>query len=521
MSTVLKMPSMECNGSYCRFGSDLLTRLMQAFENQISGVIEDKDVEFVHKMRVTSRKIRAVLPLFRSCYPKRKYKKWVSEIKPVTKLLGEARDLDVQIVFLQDYIKNNQQNKGLIPLLKLHKDRRKTLQEGITEDLKKLQVSGVLTEIINFSKKTTDELSQVPFDASSVIKKSSEHMTYRLDEFLALSGCVYQESEVLKHHEMRIYAKKLRYTMEAFSPLYKDGLEKEIRVLKGFQDLLGEMHDCDVWLNFLSNFAALKPTTQRELNSSEFKQAITQFSVYLKERKKSQYAYFTKLWAETESQDFFGRLSKTFTAGLGSSAEDNLDRNWTEIAQNARDLTKAFLQDTVHSEQVRTLALSLFDNLTGIHHYGDHERCLLESAALMHDLGLAKGARGHHKASMKMILTDTSLPLTSEERRVVASIARYHRRGLPKQKHYNLAALESKTIDEISALSSILRLADALDCSHKSDIKIESVKLTPKKVLIECFSKSGTSLVEQAFDEKKDLFEKFFKKKTVLIWTQQ
>jgi len=71
-----------------------------------------------------------------------------------------------------------------------------------------------------------------------------------------------------------------------------------------------------------------------------------------------------------------------------------------------------------------------------------------------------------------MILNAAQLPLTSEERRVVASIARYHRKGLPKQKHYNLFTLNRKTVDTIAALSSILRVADALDYLHGSDVKL-------------------------------------------------
>ena len=68
------------------------------------------------------------------------------------------------------------------------------------------------------------------------------------DDFLSMEKYVYSENKKLKHHEMRIYAKKLRYTMEAFAPLYKNKLAKEIETIKAFQDVLGEMHDCDVWI---------------------------------------------------------------------------------------------------------------------------------------------------------------------------------------------------------------------------------------------------------------------------------
>jgi CHAD domain-containing protein len=522
MSTAHRKLLQECNKSYCRFGSDILGRLLQTFESQIDGVIEDKDVECVHKMRVTSRKIGAVMPFFQLCYPKKKYKKWLTEIKTVTKLLSDARDLDVQIAFLQDYIQKSPERQGLLPLLKCYKNRRKTVQATITRGLKKLQCSKVLKEIIVFSKHMTNELSTDPFDVSSVIEKSSWYITSLLEDFLALSDYVYQESKTLKHHEMRIHVKKLRYTMEAFAPLYKDGLDTEIGVLKELQDLLGEMHDCDVWLNFISKFTKTElATAEEDLNSVEFKQAVTEFSIYVKWSKKRYYASFIQLWDEKISQDFFGSLRKTVNTGIDFDVKKvDLNRNWVKAVQIARDLSKAYLQDTIHSEQVRALALGLFDDLVSVHHLGDYERGLLECAALLHDLGLSEGAKEHHKVSMKIILNDTQMPLTSEERRIVASVVRYHRKGFPKQTHYNLAELNNNAVDKILALSSILRLADALDYLHNADVQLLGVKVASKRVIVECFSKSGASLVEQAFDKKKDFFEKFFKKRTVLIWTQ-
>ncbi|MCW4025012.1 MAG: CHAD domain-containing protein [Candidatus Bathyarchaeota archaeon] len=95
----------DLDTSYCKFGSKTILKLLESFGSNIDGVIENKDVECVHKTRVASRKLRAALPLFKICFPEDKYKKWFKEIKKVTRLLGEARDLDVQIIFIEEYIK--------------------------------------------------------------------------------------------------------------------------------------------------------------------------------------------------------------------------------------------------------------------------------------------------------------------------------------------------------------------------------------------------------------------------------
>ena len=74
--------------SYCRFGADALAKLLKVIEGQIQGVEQSDDIEYVHKMRVTSRRIRAALPLFKECFPKKRYKNWLNEVKKVTRFLG-------------------------------------------------------------------------------------------------------------------------------------------------------------------------------------------------------------------------------------------------------------------------------------------------------------------------------------------------------------------------------------------------------------------------------------------------
>jgi hypothetical protein len=55
---------------------------------------------------------------------------------------------------------------------------------------------------------------------------------------------------------MRIAAKRLRYTMELFRPAYEGDLDGCLSAMKKLQDLLGDLHDCDVWLQLLPDFLA-------------------------------------------------------------------------------------------------------------------------------------------------------------------------------------------------------------------------------------------------------------------------
>ena len=144
MNTCFDPDRVNSDSSYCRFGTEALAKLLQTIEAQIDGVEKSEDIEYVHKMRVTSRRIRAAMPLFKECFPKKRYKKWLNEIKKVTQFLGAARDLDVQIDFIKNYIKHLQPTEpktGMDALLEWHIDQRTYLQSNVINGLQELEKS--------------------------------------------------------------------------------------------------------------------------------------------------------------------------------------------------------------------------------------------------------------------------------------------------------------------------------------------------------------------------------------------
>ena len=65
-----------------------------------TGAIEGTDIEFVHDMRVASRRLRTVLDDVAAAFPQRvdkKFKKRYKKIRKITRTMGAVRDLDVLI----------------------------------------------------------------------------------------------------------------------------------------------------------------------------------------------------------------------------------------------------------------------------------------------------------------------------------------------------------------------------------------------------------------------------------------
>lgn len=65
------------------------------------GAKEGTDIEFVHDMRVTSRRLRAAMDNFADCFPRKPFKKYYKKIKAITRTMGSVRDLDVLIARFQ------------------------------------------------------------------------------------------------------------------------------------------------------------------------------------------------------------------------------------------------------------------------------------------------------------------------------------------------------------------------------------------------------------------------------------
>lgn len=174
--------------------------------------------------------------------------------------------------------------------------------------------------------------------------------------------------------------------------------------------------------------------------------------------------------------------------------------------------------DPQHANQVRKLALRLFDELQNMHDLGKTERFWLECASILHDIGWIQGGQGHHKASIRIILATPLLKFKNKERLIIGSIARYHRGALPKKKHDHYATLDTSERKKVVTLSSFLRVAEALDHSHQQLISDVKCKVSSKTITIRCKVKSIPTQEIIPFQEKSDLFQKIFDRRLVLKW---
>lgn len=166
-----------------------------------------------------------------------------------------------------------------------------------------------------------------------------------------------------------------------------------------------------------------------------------------------------------------------------------------------------------HSEQVATLSLSIYDQLCEgsslVPGLGAdaRERELLESAAVLHDIGILVEYQRHHKHSRVMIQHADLPGLTPREIEIISLVARYHRRSEPSTKHADFAALSAQDRDLVERLAGILRLADGLDRSHKQRVRAVHLRFGAKTLTVEAEAggASGEALGTSAADVATDV----------------
>ena len=160
-----------------------------------------------------------------------------------------------------------------------------------------------------------------------------------------------------------------------------------------------------------------------------------------------------------------------------------------------------------HARHVTGLALRLFDACTALHGLGTAERELLEYAGLLHDIGYHISRRNHHKHALYLIKNADLRGFQPEEIDVMAHVARYHRGGLPKEKHLTFQVLPKTIRQTILKLAALLRLAEGLDRSHFQNVQHLAVELDEKTLTLRLETASDPELDIWGARHHADLFK--------------
>ena len=176
------------------------------------------------------------------------------------------------------------------------------------------------------------------------------------------------------------------------------------------------------------------------------------------------------------------------------------------------ELARQYNYDAEHAHQVECLAGTLFMELVEYHKLAREDRKLLEYAAILHDIGYFVAPTGHHRHALMMILTEPLTVFTREEVKIIANVARYHRKALPTAEHTVYGTLNETDRQRVNVLAALLRVADALDRSHKGLVRELTCDVTEDAVVLNVVAEQQLTLEIDAVTRRGDLFRAVFRK---------
>ena len=201
---------------------------------------------------------------------------------------------------------------------------------------------------------------------------------------------------------------------------------------------------------------------------------------------------------------------------------------FSQIIASAVSLGRKFHYDEAHSRHVANLSLIIFDALVKEHGMNRRQRMVLETAGILHDIGMFIKGSGHQRHGQYIIENSEIFGLQRDEINIIANVIRYHRGEPPSQSDIEYISLQRDERILVLKMASILRVADALDRGHSQHIKKISLDRRSETLIIHTHAQAetnggnyeplplDTSLEQIGLDEKAGLFQDVFGYKVVL-----
>ncbi len=242
------------------------------------GTIDDTDTEFLHHYRVSLRKIRSVISLFKGVYDPEQTASLKDRFSALMAKTGRLRDLDVYLLERDDFygLVPETVHGGLDRMFKLFEAERsgelKKLRSHLRSDAYAAEMKS-LEKLFNKRK----SLKPGPSADRHALDYAAKLIWKRYRKICTIAQGITDATPDEEVHELRIQCKKLRYLMEFFQPLYSDkAIRSLIASLKKLQETLGNFNDFAVQQESLQAFLnTLDKSTDEALEIAQAVGALT------------------------------------------------------------------------------------------------------------------------------------------------------------------------------------------------------------------------------------------------------
>lgn len=188
-----------------------------------------------------------------------------------------------------------------------------------------------------------------------------------------------------------------------------------------------------------------------------------------------------------------------------------------DILACAMQISKRYKGSEEREKTLEKIATQIFDSMKKIHGMGNRERLLLRLCTTLHDCGKYISIIELANCSYNIIMATEIIGLSRREREIVANVVKFnHSPFVYYEEREKGSDLDREDYMLISKLTAILRVANALDRSHKKKFTDFKVRLRDGQLQITVSTKKDITLEKGMFDGRADFFEEVFSVRPVI-----
>lgn len=248
----LDMPALTAGMPAAQAIAVVLTQFAAVMRDNLDGVIEAIDTEFLHDFRVAVRRTRSVLKLTGDLLPAGLADKYAVEFRWLGDLTTPVRDLDVYLLGFADLSAGllSADPTDLAPFQSFLRRRRTAERRRLVRGLRSARYRNLMAA-------WERDLAAVPAEGPAIDALARQRVRRTFERVTKHGRAITADSPAEQVHALRKRCKELRYLLEIFRPLHNSAPHRQIvGELKKLQDCLGEFQDGEVQREAVRAFAA-------------------------------------------------------------------------------------------------------------------------------------------------------------------------------------------------------------------------------------------------------------------------
>ena len=258
-----------------QFGKQVVHELADSLLEELTSLKKRLREKSIHDTRVQSRRLRAAMEAFKDIFPQHPWNALYNQIRQITKNLGRARETEVVLGILKQLTASGDMAENLCREYleerfkkKLSTEHRRMKKKLALLDRRRLgsqfdfllSGAGSSGESLHAHSAVDVTKRAKPKAKSRKVAKAHQPNLFEsgpepvlrarrlLDEFAApimsfRPRYEFKRATDERLHRLRIEAKKLRYPMEIFDPIWPGSLKEEIALTRALQDAGGIFQD--------------------------------------------------------------------------------------------------------------------------------------------------------------------------------------------------------------------------------------------------------------------------------------